>query len=278
MILVTHDRYFLDQVTEWTLELDRGKGIPYEGNYSAWLEQKEKRLERKSARTPRASARGRGKRWFAASPGPPFQVQGAPRGLRRNGQSKARRPTIAQIIAGAARLGPRHRGRRPGEGIRRQGAVQQAVVQAAARRHRRRHRAERRRQVDAVPLDHRPGEAGRGIDQARRAVQLAYVDQSRDALDSKKTVWEEISGGLDIIKVGNREITSRAYVGASTSRAATSRRRSASSPAASATACTWPRPCGGRQRHPARRTDQRPRHRDPPGLEEALETSPAARW
>ena len=98
--------------------------------------------------------------------------------------------------------------------VRRPRAVREPIVQPAARRHRRRHRSERRRQDDAVPDARRPDEAR----QRRRSawatrVQLAYVDQSRDTLDDNKTVWEEISDGQDIMRVGTYETPSRGYVG-----------------------------------------------------------------
>jgi two-component sensor histidine kinase/ABC-type Mn2+/Zn2+ transport system ATPase subunit len=97
------------------------------------------------------------------------------------------------------------------KGLWRPAADRRSDVQAAARRHCRRHRAERRRQDDAVPHDHRAGEARFGHDHHRRDGASGYVDQSRDALDPNKTVWEEISGGNDIIKLGKHEMNSRAY-------------------------------------------------------------------
>ena len=90
-----------------------------------------------------------------------------------------------------------------------------SVLQAAARRHRRHHRAERRRQDDAVPHADRPGEARLGRrSRIGESVQLGYVDQSRDSLDPDKTVWQEISGGNDVLYLGKREMNSRAYTGA----------------------------------------------------------------
>ena len=173
ILIVTHDRYFLDNVTGWILELDRGKGIPYEGNYSAWLVQKQKRLlqeGREEAAHQRTLAREQ--EWIASSP------------RARQAKSKARyqryeellrkasekQTQTAQIVIPVAeRLGQNvvdfeHLR----EGLRRQSADRRSDLQAAARRHRRRHRPERRRQDHAVPHDHRAGKAGRRHDQDRR--------------------------------------------------------------------------------------------------------------
>ena len=173
VILVTHDRYFLDNLTDWTLELDRGQGVPYKGNYSSWLEQKAKRVE--VEKRPRRAARStmtRELEWIRASP------------KARQAKSKARITAYDKLVeeAGREEVGKapfsdraraasrRHggRGRGPVEGLRRPAADRRSVVQAAARRHRRRHRPQRRRQDDAVQDDHRQGEAGRRHDQARR--------------------------------------------------------------------------------------------------------------
>ena len=165
VILVTHDRYFLDNLTEWTLELDRGQGVPYKGNYSAWLEQKAKRArgrevgQRKDARADQARA---GMDPVLAQ-GAAGQVQGARHRLRQAGRARpgarrwARRRSPDRGRAAPGRDGGRGRG--AVEGLRRPAADRWAHLQAAARRHRRRHRAQRRRQDDAVQDDHRPGEA-----------------------------------------------------------------------------------------------------------------------
>ena len=132
---------------------------------------------------------------------------------------------------------------RPAQGLRRPPADRGPLVLAPARRHRRRHRRQRRGQDDAVPDDRRQEQPDAARCALGDTVDLAYVDQSRDALDPDKTVWEEISDGYDKIKVGDREIASRAYVAGSTSRAPTSSARSACSRAASATASTSPSCC-----------------------------------
>ena len=162
VILVTHDRYFLDQVTKWTLELDRGKGIPYEGNYSSWLEQKAKRTQQEAERV-RGAQEGdlpRARVGPLLAQRPTLEVQGQARRLRRPGERRRAREADLRPDPDSAGTSPRQRGDRgrgAGEGVRRQGPVQGPRLQAAARRHRRGDRAERRRQVDAVQAHHRPG-------------------------------------------------------------------------------------------------------------------------
>jgi len=218
VVAVTHDRYFLDNVAGWILELDRGRGIPWQGNYSSWLEQKERRLELEEKQE---SARQRDIKaeleWVRANP------------KGRHAKSKARLARFEELasqehqsrsetreiyIPPGPRLGDlvvQARGIRKGFGeqilmddlgfnlprggivgiIGPNGAGKTTLFRLIAGQE----------QPDAGEL--RVGET----------VQLAYVDQSRDALDAGKTVWEEISGGLDIITVGKYEIPSRAYVG-----------------------------------------------------------------
>ena len=168
VVAITHDRYFLDNVAGWILELDRGAGIPWEGNYSSWLEQKKTRLaqeekeESSRQRTPRARA-GVGAHGAARAAG---QGQGAPRPLRGSargaaGERKARGRRRDHDPAGAAPGRPRDRGQGRAQGLRRQPADGRRQLHPAARRHRRRDRPERRGQDDAVPHDPRPGEARR---------------------------------------------------------------------------------------------------------------------
>jgi ATP-binding cassette ChvD family protein len=219
ILIVTHDRYFLDNVTSWILELDRGRGIPYEGNYSAWLKQKQKRLEqegREDAARQRALAEE--SEWIASSP------------RARQAKSKARiaaydelvkksnekAPTAAQIVIPVAeRLG--------------QNVVDVVDLSKGYGD---------RMLIDKLTFKLPPGGivgvigpngAGKttlfrmitgqekpdaGAIKIGESVQLGYVDQSRDTLDAKKNVWEEISGGYDIITLAKREMNSRAYVGA----------------------------------------------------------------
>ena len=222
ILIVTHDRYFLDNVTGWILELDRGRGIPYEGNYSAWLEQKQKRLAQEG-REDEARQRTieREQRMDAAvAEGPAGQVEGphpALRGARRQGRTRRGRRTAQIVIPIAERLGQNVIDvRGPQEGLRRQAPHRRPLLQAAARRHRRRHRPERRRQDDAVPHDHRPGEAGRRRRSASARRVQARLCRPVAATRSTPTrrVWEEISGGNEILYLGKREINARAYCSA----------------------------------------------------------------
>jgi energy-dependent translational throttle protein EttA len=219
ILIVTHDRYFLDNVTSWILELDRGRGIPYEGNYSAWLKQKQKRLEqegREDAARQRALAEE--SEWIASSPRA-RQTKSKARiaaydELVRKSNEKA--PTGAQIVIPIAeRLG--------------QNVVNVFDLSKGYGD---------RMLIDKLTFKLPPGGivgvigangAGKttlfrmitgqenpdsGAIKIGESVQLGYVDQSRDTLDAKKNVWEEISGGYDIITLAKREMNSRAYVGA----------------------------------------------------------------
>src|SRR5258707_12335898 len=216
ILIVTHDRYFLDNVTGWILELDRGRGIPYEGNYSSWLVPKQKRLEQEG---PQEAAHQRTlereREWIAASPRAP-QAQSKARYQRYEDLVKQAAEKTAQsaqiVIPVAERLG-------------------QTVVDFEKLR---------KGYGDNLLIDDLtfrlppggivggigPNGAGKttlfrmvvgqekpdkGSIKIAETVHLGYVDQSRDALDGKKNVWEEISGGQDIILLGKREVNSRAY-------------------------------------------------------------------
>ena len=166
VVAVTHDRYFLDNVAGWILELDRGSGIPWEGNYSSWLEQKQQRLvqEEKQEIEAAAHARARARMDPHVAARPPGQGQGASQRLRRSAQGRHRPEDRAGGNLHSARTAPgrhRRRGTRPAEGLRRSPAHGRRRVHAAARRHRRGDRTERRGQDDAVPDDRRAGAAGR---------------------------------------------------------------------------------------------------------------------
>jgi energy-dependent translational throttle protein EttA len=218
VVMVTHDRYFLDNVTGWILEIDRGSGIPYEGNYSAWLEQKEKRMaheERADAARARALARER--EWIGASP------------RARQAKSKARITAYEQLLADSQNDAP--------------GAAQ-IVIPIPQRLGGLVIQADELRKgfgnqllIDGLSFMLPPGgivgvigpngagkttmfrmitgqeEPDGGTLRLGETVQLGYVDQSRDSLDSNKTVWEEISQGEDEIDLGKRRTPSRAYVG-----------------------------------------------------------------
>ncbi|PZF76019.1 energy-dependent translational throttle protein EttA [Aestuariivirga litoralis] len=220
IMIVTHDRYFLDNVTGWILELDRGRGIPYEGNYSAYLGQKAKRFAQEAREdAARERALARESEWISASP------------KARQAKSKARikaydellkvnedrlKSTTAQIIIP------------PGERLGNTVINLEGVSKAYGDR----------LLIDNLTFKLPPGGivgiigpngAGKttlfrmitgqekpdsGTITIGESVQLGYVDQSRDSLDPDKTVWQEISGGNDIIYLGKREMNSRAYTGA----------------------------------------------------------------
>jgi ATP-binding cassette ChvD family protein len=216
ILIVTHDRYFLDNVTSWILELDRGKGIPYEGNYSSWLKQKQKRLEqegREEAAHQRTLAREQ--EWIAASP-KARQAKSKARYQRYEDllkQASEKQTQTAQItIPVAERLG--------------QNVIDfDGLTKAFGER----------LLIDDLTFKLPPGGivgvigpngAGkttlfrmitkqetpdRGTITVGESVHLGYVDQSRDSLEGNKTVWEEISGGNELILLGKREVNSRGY-------------------------------------------------------------------
>jgi energy-dependent translational throttle protein EttA len=219
ILIVTHDRYFLDNVTGWILELDRGRGIPYEGNYSSWLVQKQKRLEQEGREEEaRQRTLAREQEWIAASP------------RARQAKSKARYERYEELL------------KKAGE---KQTQTAQIVIPVAERLGHNVIDFERLAKgfgnnllIDDLTFKLPPGGivgvigpngAGKttlfrmisaqdqpdsGTIKIGDSVQLGYVDQSRDTLDGKKTVWEEISGGLDQLQLGKREINSRAYCAA----------------------------------------------------------------
>ena len=160
IVAVTHDRYFLDNVAGWILELDRGSGLPFKGNYSSWLEQKQERLAQEERAGVRAPAHDRpGARVGAREPqGPAQEGQGAPEQLRAPARGGAQRQARLRPDPHPARAAPRRqgdRGRGPAQGLRRPPADRGPVVLAAAGGHRRRDRRQRRRQDDAVQDDRR---------------------------------------------------------------------------------------------------------------------------
>jgi ATP-binding cassette ChvD family protein len=216
ILIVTHDRYFLDNVTGWILELDRGRGIPYQGNYSAWLEQKQKRLEQEG-REEEARQRTlvREREWIAASP------------RARQAKSKARYQRYEDLVKQAAE---------------KTAQTAQIIIPVAERLGQNVVDFEGLTKgfgdnllIDDLTFKLPPGgivgvigpngagkttlfrmivgqeKADDGTIRIGDSVHLGYVDQSRDALDGKKNVWEEISGGQDIILLGKREVNSRAY-------------------------------------------------------------------
>ncbi len=218
VILVTHDRYFLDQVTKWTLELDRGKGLPYEGNYSSWLEQKTKRVlqeEREEAGKKRIMERELA--WVRTSPSARRTKSKARLAAFEELQNEADRQkqTFAQIqIPPGPRLGNvvmevEGLEKEYGDKLLFKGLTFKlppgGIVGVIGP-----NGAGKSTLFKIVTGQEKPDQ---GTVRLGETVKLAYVDQSRDSLDPNKNVWEEISGGLDIMKVGTREVPSRAYVG-----------------------------------------------------------------
>ena len=219
VVLVTHDRYFLDNVTGWILELDRGQGIPYEGNYSQWLEQKEKRLAVEAkGEEARLKTLVREREWIAASP------------KARQAKSKARIQAYEDLLsqAGSAKTGDAQIIIPPGPRLGSLVVEAQGLNKAYGDR----------LLMDDLNFKLPPGGivgvigpngAGKttlfrmltgqekpdtGALKVGDTVVMGFVDQSRESLDSKKTVWEEISGGLEILELGKRQMQSRAYVSA----------------------------------------------------------------
>ena len=219
VLVVTHDRYFLDNVTNWILEIERGRGIPYEGNYSAWLGQKRKRLaqeeKEESARSRTLAAE---QEWIAASP------------RARQAKNKARIQRYEEMLAQSQEAA---------------GGVAEIVIPPGPRLGQTVIEAERLRKgygnrLLIEDLDFKlppggivgvigPNGAGKttlfrmiigaeapdgGRLRVGETVKLGYVDQSRDTLDPDKSVWQEISEGQDTITLGKRSVPSRAYVGA----------------------------------------------------------------
>jgi len=218
VVLVTHDRYFLDNVTGWILELDRAKGIPFEGNYSAWLGAKQKRLEQESREEDkRDRSLNREVDWINASP------------KARQAKSKARINAYEDLLARAGKQEINTAQIQIPPGPRLGGVVIEADGLKKAYGD--------KLLIDGLNFQLPPGGivgvvgpngAGKttlfrmltgqekpdaGSLRIGDTVKMGYIDQTRDDLDGAKNVWEEISGGLDVIQLGKREIPSRAYVG-----------------------------------------------------------------
>jgi ATP-binding cassette ChvD family protein len=216
VVAVTHDRYFLDNVAGWILELDRGQGIPWQGNYSSWLEQKEQRLEREEKQEARRQRTlERELEWIRMSP----RARQAKGKARLNAyedllsQDSTQRIERGEIyIAPGPRLGDvvvEAEGLRKGYGddllidglsfkLPRGGIVGIIGPNGAGKT-----------TLFRMIAGQEPPDAG--TLRVGETVTLGYVDQSRDALDAGKTVWEEISGGQDEVMIGKRAVSSRAY-------------------------------------------------------------------
>jgi sulfate-transporting ATPase len=218
VVAVTHDRYFLDNAAEWILELDRGYGIPWKGNYSSWLEQKEQRLETEAKQeAARIRTMKHELEWVRASP-KARQAKSKARLARfeelSSFESQKRNETQEIFIPVAERLGDsviEFKGVSKGYGDRLlidnlsfktpPGAIVGIIGPNGAGKSTLFRMITGKEKPDS-------GEIGIGP-----TVKLAFVDQSRDALEGDKTVWEAISGGADIITVGKFEMPSRAYIG-----------------------------------------------------------------
>ena len=218
VVAVTHDRYFLDNVAGWILELDRGAGIPWEGNYSSWLEQKQKRLDQEGKQEEsRQRSLANELEWIRASP------------RARQAKSKARIKAYEELLSAEHEKAQERAqivipaGPRLGDVVIEAESVSKGYGD--------------RQLIENLSFKLPPGGivgvigpngAGKttlfrmvtgqdkpdsGTMRIGESVVLGYVDQSRESLDDKKTVWEELSGGLDIIQLGKRTIPSRAYCG-----------------------------------------------------------------
>ena len=219
VMVITHDRYFLDNVTNWILEIERGRGYPFEGNYSSWLEQKRKRLQQEEKEeSSRQRALAAEQEWIGSSP------------RARQAKNQARIRRYEEMLA---------------ENSDRAGGTADIVITPGPRLGNTVITAEKLRKgygnrLLIEDLDFKlppggivgvigPNGAGKstlfrmivqqeqpdaGKLEIGDTVQLGYVDQSRDSLDDNKNVWEEITGGTDVIHLGKRTVPSRAYVGA----------------------------------------------------------------
>jgi len=218
VVAVTHDRYFLDNAAEWILELDRGRGIPWKGNYTEWLEQKGERLAREeSAEKGRQKALARELEW----------VRSAAKGRQSKGKARINRFEELNSVEYQKRNETNELYIPPGERLGQEVIEFTNVSKSFGDR----------LLIDDLSFKVPPGAivgvigpngAGKstlmklitGVEKPDQGevklghtVQLAYVDQSRDNLDAKKNVWQEVSGGADIITIGRYELQSRAYIG-----------------------------------------------------------------
>ncbi|MEW5985857.1 MAG: energy-dependent translational throttle protein EttA [Chloroflexota bacterium] len=217
VIAVTHDRYFLDNVAGWILELDRGQGIPWKGNYSSWLEQKQQRLSKEErAESQRQRTLQRELEWIRLTP-KARQAKGKARitAYERLLEQRAERaqeeleiyippgPRLGDIVIRAEEVGKSYNDRLLLEGMSFDvppGAIVGVIGPNGAGK---------TTLLRMVVGQERPDSGRLTIGSS---VELAYVDQSRDVLDANKTVWEEIADGQDQIPLGNRLVNSRAYV------------------------------------------------------------------
>ena len=217
VIAVTHDRYFLDNVAGWILELDRGHGIPWQGNYSSWLEQKRVRLEQEEkSETDRQKTLQRELEWIRMSP-KGRHAKGKARinsyeALLSNETEKRAQdleifipagPRLGQVVIEAEALKKAYGDRLLFEDLNFRlppGGIVGVIGPNGAGK------------TTLFRLITNQEKADAGSIRLGETVKLAYVDQSRDVLDADKSVWQEISDGLDVVQLGSREVASRAYV------------------------------------------------------------------
>ncbi|MHA6965128.1 energy-dependent translational throttle protein EttA [Zobellella denitrificans] len=218
VVAITHDRYFLDNVAGWILELDRGEGIPWEGNYSSWLEQKDQRLaQEQSSEAARQKSIQKELEWVRQNP-KGRQAKSKARMARfeelQNQDYQKRNETNELFIPPGPRLGDKvveveHLTKSYGDRVLiddlsfsiPKGAIVGIIGPNGAGKSTLFRMLTGAEQPDAGSIT------------LGDTVQLASVEQFRDAMDDKKTVWEEVSGGLDMMRIGNLEIPSRAYLG-----------------------------------------------------------------
>jgi sulfate-transporting ATPase len=218
VIAVTHDRYFLDNVAGWILELDRGQGIPWKGNYSSWLAQKQQRLQQEEKReTDRQKTLQRELEWISMSP-KGRQTKAKARinaydALMSQNYEKQEKdleiyippgPRLGKVVIEAEKVSKAFGDRLLFEGMTfalPAGGIVGVVGPNGAGK---------TTLFKMITDSEKPDS---GAIKIGDTVKLSYVDQERDTLDPDKTIWEVISGGSDMIKLGNREINSRAYVG-----------------------------------------------------------------
>jgi len=217
VIAVTHDRYFLDNVAGWILELDRGRGIPWKGNYSSWLEQKQMRLrQEEKSETIRQKTLQRELEWIRMSP----KARQAKGKARLNayeallGQEIEKRaaemeiyippgPRLGKVVIEAEGVSKAYGDRLLFEEMSfalSPGAIVGIIGPNGAGK------------TTLFRIITGQEQPDRGMIRIGETAKLAYVDQSRDLLDPNKTTWEEISDGLDVVQLGNRQVNSRAYV------------------------------------------------------------------
>ena len=216
VIAVTHDRYFLDNVAGWILELDRGEGIPWKGNYSSWLEQKQKRLQIEGkGESKRQKTLERELEWIRMSPKgrhakAKARISAYESLLSQENEKREKDleiyippgPRLGEVVIEAANVSKAYGDRLLIEGLDfsiPSGAIVGVIGPNGAGK------------TTLFRMITRQEQATSGEFRIGETVQLAYVDQSRDALSPVKTVWEVISDGQDIISLGNRQVNSRAY-------------------------------------------------------------------